>query len=500
MPKSGNKEIKEYRPPVVAVLGHIDHGKSTLIDYIRKTNIAEKEAGGITQHVSAYEISHPTKEGERHITFLDTPGHEAFGCVRSRSANVADIAALIVSAEDGVKPQTVEVLKQIKECALPFLVVITKIDKPSANILRTKQSLAENEIYVEGFGGSTPVIELSGKTGEGVKEFLDMIDLMAQIDEKIADRTVLGSGVIIESRRDHKTGISAIGIIKNGTVKKGLTAACAGAIAPMRFLLDAEGNTVEKLSFSSPVQIVGWNNMPLIGSEFRTFANKKEALAFANQTEDKSTQNNNRVMAEGVDVLPLIIKADRAGSLEVVTAELQKISRERITPKITLSSVGNINENDIKSALATDGAVVVGFNTKTDREASLLAERSGINILNFNVIYELTDKVKELLSEREPKIEVEEDASSSKILKLFGQNKGKQVMGGRVLSGTLKIDSQIKIMRREMEIGRGKIKELQQSKVATNSVDEGNEFGAMIESKIEVAPGDTLKSFTLVTK
>src|SRR3990167_8597096 len=218
--------MKEARPPVVAILGHIDHGKSTLLDYIRKTNTTSTEVGGITQHASAYEITHTTKDGRSgQITFLDTPGHEAFSSIRTRCANVADIAALVVSAEDGVKPQTLEVLKQIKECSLPYLVVITKIDKPSADILRTKQNLAENEIYVEGYGGNTPVVELSSKTGEGVDEFLEMIGLISELEEKMADRDALGSGVIIESRRDAKRGTVAVGIIKNGTLRPGLFAA-----------------------------------------------------------------------------------------------------------------------------------------------------------------------------------------------------------------------------------------------------------------------------------
>src|SRR3990167_6009971 len=226
MAKSEQKAEKDIRPPVVAILGHIDHGKSTLIDYIKKTNVTGTEAGGITQHINTYEVVHTSKDGrEKHITFLDTPGHEAFSNIRIHCANVADIAALIVSAEDGVKPQTLEVLKQIKECHLPYLVVITKIDKPSADILRTKQNLAENEIYVEGYGGSAPVVALSAKTGEGVDEFLEMIGLISELEEKMADRDALGSGVIIESRRDAKRGIVAVGIIKDGTLRPGLFAA-----------------------------------------------------------------------------------------------------------------------------------------------------------------------------------------------------------------------------------------------------------------------------------
>ena len=510
MAKSEQKAEKDIRPPVVAILGHIDHGKSTLIDYIRKTNVTGAEAGGITQHINTYEIVHTSKDGrEKHITFLDTPGHEAFSNIRIHCANVADIAALIVSAEDGVKPQTLEVLKQIKECHLPYLVVITKIDKPSADILRTKQNLAENEIYVEGYGGSTPVVALSAKTGEGVDEFLEMIGLISELEEKMADRDALGSGVIIESRRDAKRGIVAVGIIKDGTLRPGLFAAAKagqaathGTIAPIRFLLDAEGKLVDELSFSSPVQIVGWDKMPTIGEEFKTFLKKDEALAFAAPTSGKADipiqiQSD---IKKNFSFLPMVLKADTAGSLDAVTGELKKLSRERIAPQVILSGIGGINENDVKSAIAATGAIIIGFNTKVEPRVILLAERSGITILVFNVIYELTDKIKELLSEREPRMEIETIIGISKVLKLFGITKGRQIIGGRVLSGQIKRGSIVKIIRRETELGVGKVKELQQSKIATDSVNEGVEFGVMIESKIEVAPGDILDAVILVTK
>ncbi|MEX2013846.1 MAG: translation initiation factor IF-2 [Parcubacteria group bacterium] len=492
----------DTRPPVVAILGHIDHGKSTLLDYIRKTAVTASEAGGITQHASAYEITHTAKDGRSvRITFLDTPGHEAFASIRTRCADVADMAALVVSAEDGVKPQTLEVLKHIKECALPYVVVITKIDKPSADVLRTKQNLAENEIYVEGYGGNTPVVELSSKTGQGVDEFLEMIGLMAEMERKYADRDSLGSGIIIETRRDAKRGVTAVGIIKDGTVRQGVFAASSGAIAPVRFLLDAEGKMVEELSFSSPVQIVGWDNMPGVGQEFKTFLKKDEALSFATSGKDKVRDKEPQtVESEDRHILPLVIKADTAGSLEAITGECKKLSRERIVPKIILSTVGNINENDVKSALSAAGAVILGFNTKVDAQAAHLAERSGVPILTFSIIYELTDKVKELLSEKEPRVEVEEVVGASKVLKLFGISKGKQVIGGRVLSGLIKRGAQVKIVRREAELGKGTVKELQQSKIATDSAGEGTEFGAMIESKIEIAPGDVLNAVVLVTK
>lgn len=502
MANLNEKEEKNIRPPVVAVLGHIDHGKSTLIDYIRKTNVTGTEAGGITQHISAYEITHTTKDGrDKQITFLDTPGHEAFSSIRTRGSDVADIAVLVVSAEDGVKPQTLEIIKYLKTSSVPLLVVISKIDKPSADVLRTKQDLAENEVFVEGYGGNTPVVEVSSKTGKGVDEFLDMICLIADLENFTADKEALGSGVIIETHCDSKRGITAIGIIKDGTVNCGLFASSIGTIAPIRFILDAEGKIVDELSFSSPIQITGWTETPKIGREFKTFLKKNEALNFANEQENEKPEDkvkNNP--GEGVRTLPIVLKADASGSLEAIIEELKKISRERIIIKVILSGIGKITENDVKATLSATEAIILGFNTKVDSQAAALAERLNINILNFNIIYELTDKIKELLAEREPKIEVEEIASTAKILKTFGITKGKQVLGGRVLSGVLKNGAVIKIIRRDSELGKGKIKELQQSKVEASLINEGEEFGAMIESKIEIVPGDILNTIVLVTK
>ncbi|MEX0919211.1 MAG: translation initiation factor IF-2 [Parcubacteria group bacterium] len=492
----------EIRPPVVGVFGHIDHGKSTLIDYIRKTNTTDREAGGITQHVSAYEIVHNMKDGRNiPLTFIDTPGHEAFSGIRTRGASIADIAVLVVSAEDGVKPQTLEVMKYIKASNLPFLVAITKIDKPSANVAQTKQSLAENGVYVEGYGGDTSVVEVSAISGEGVDDFLDMIVLMSEIDSKSGDRDTLGEGIIVEGRLDPKRGITGVGIIKNGTVRSGLFAGTSGAVTPIRFLLDASGNQVEELSFSSPIQIVGWDNMPKVGEVFKTFLKKDEALAYRDSQKIETVEKK-VVAEENTDIitLPLIIKADAVGSLEALTQEISKTDRERIKSKVILSGVGSVNENDVKTALSTSGATIISFNTKIDSSASALAERSGISVISGNIIYEITDKIKEILLEREPKIEVEEVSGSAKILKIFSSSKGKQVLGGKVLTGILENNAMIKITRREVEIGYGRIKEMQSAKIKVNSVLEGNEFGALIESKVEISGGDVIEAFKKVTK
>ncbi len=496
-------EGKELRPPIVALMGHIDHGKSTLLDYIRKTKITEGEAGGITQHVNAYEVMH----NQSKITFIDTPGHEAFTSIRSRGANIADIAILVVSAEDGVKPQTIEAYKHIKNSEVPFIVAITKIDKPSANIERAKQSLAENDVYVEGYGGSVSVVAVSSKTGEGVNELLEMIILLSEIEHFTGDRGRWGSGIILESRLDPQIGIIATGIIKDGTVRKGMTVASTGAMAPLRFIQNAEGTEQQSLSFSSPIQMAGWDNPPPVGAMFETFDDKRAAQFYSeselvkakvkclNKKSDVQTNGD-----ENISILPIIIKADVTGSLEALIYELGKLSHERIVLKVVQKGVGTISENDVKSAMTTAGTIVFSFNTKIDSQAAALAERSGIPIETFDIIYKLTERVNDLLQEREPKIEVEEITGNGKVLKIFSATKDKQVIGVRSLSGTFEVGGLLKITRRDEEIGRGKIKGLQQNKVETDKINENSEFGAMVESKTEIAPGDILEQITKVTK
>ncbi len=503
MSKSQVNQGSQKRPPVVGILGHIDHGKSSLLDYIRKSNVVAGEAGGITQHISAYEVIHKSADGkETKITFLDTPGHEAFANVRTRGANVADIAVLIVSGEDGVKPQTLEVYKYISESKLPFIVAITKMDKPTADIERTKQNLAENNIYVEGYGGDVAYVPISAKTGAGVDDLLDLIALQADLLELKGEPDTLGSGVIIESRMDPKRGITATAIIKDGTVSKGTFATSGTSITPIRFLIDTGGKQVDEQSFSSPVQIVGWDKLPTVGGEFKTFLKKEEAMSYIDEqkTIDSKQFDRTKALGEGIITLPIVLKADTAGSLEALENEIGKLSRERIVPKIILASVGAVNENDVKSAISTPGTIVLGFHTKIDSSAEALAERTGVSISMYSVIYELTDKVTALLTEKEPHIEVEEVTGSAKVLKLFSATKGKQVLGARVLTGKMTLGANLKIVRREADIGRAKLRELQQSKVSATEVLEGTEFGAMVESKLEIVPGDILEAITLVTK
>lgn len=491
------------RTPVVAIMGHIDHGKSTLLSYIRKSTEPLNEAGGITQHVSAYEVEHIAPDGKKHsITFIDTPGHEAFGGIRRRGASIADIAILVVSAEDGVKPQTLEALASIRESQTPFIVAINKIDKPGINIDKTKQNLAENEIYLEGYGGDVPAVAVSAKTGVGIPELFDMIILVSELQNLTGDMDVLATGAVIESNRDVKKGISATCIIKNGAVEKGMYIGSGTAQSPVRIMENYLGKSIDRASFSAPIKIVGWDKLPKVGDTFEIFKTQKEVRDYVEKNIEKNIENKVEVQIESVSVnnIPIIVKADTGSSLEAILSEIKKLATDRTTAKVISSGIGTISENDVRYATGKEKAVVIGFNTPIDSPAKNLAERTGVEIKLFDIIYKMTEWLSLELEKRTPRIEVEEHLGVAKVIKIFSKVKDKQILGGRVEKGSLTLGAQVKIMRRDVEICTGKIRELQQQKVKTSEVKEGTDFGALIEAKIEIAPGDYINNFIMVEK
>ena len=501
MQKETLKINTESRPPIVVVMGHVDHGKSTLLDYIRKTNIVEGEAGGITQHISAYEVVHKDDKGlNQRITFLDTPGHEAFSKMRERGAKIADIAILVVSAEDGVKPQTIEAYKTINESSLPYIVAINKIDKPAANIEKTKTALAENEIYLEGYGGKVPFTNISAKVGTGVDELLSLILILSEVEDFTANKEESASGFVIEAHLDPKRGIEATLIIKNGTLKKGMTVVVEDSLCSTRIMENFLEKNLDEATFSSPIHLVGFNKMPQIGAEFKSFNKKADAEEYA-----KENQNTNLLKEKKVDenevnkkIIPIVLKADVAGTLEAVEKEITKIKNETAEFKIILKGAGPISESDIKG-LNTD-AIIICFNVKADKNATDLALQRGLTISNFDIIYKMTEWLQEQMETRRPRVETIETTGKLKVIKSFTRTKERQVVGGKVVEGTINLDSTVKIMRRDFEIGKGRIVNLEKNKVKTSVVEEGAECGLMIESKIEIVAGDTLESFTTVQK
>ena len=499
MAQSSSQPHIVTRPPIVVIMGHIDHGKSTLLDYIRKTNIVDKEAGGITQHLSAYVVEHKTKEGEtKKITFLDTPGHEAFQKMRLRGADVADIAILIVSAEDGVKPQTLEALKSIKAANIPYVVAINKIDKPGANIVMTQSSLIENEIYIEGMGGDIPWTGISAKTGEGVDDLLDMVLLVADLGEFTGDTSASAVGRVIEGRLDPKRGNTATIIIKNGTLKSGTFIISGRAYAPVRIMENFLGATIREATFSDPVGIVGWNEAPEAGAPFITVDTKKEAEKIITAVIEGTARVENEAQS-GLPTIAVLIKADVLGTIDAIKHEIAKLASDRITVRTIDARVGDINVNDVHTVSATENAIIVGFNVKVERAAQDLAERVGVEIDTFDIIYKLSEWLDTALKNRTPKREEERITGRIKILKHFSAQKHLQVLGGRVEEGTLSVGQKVRVMRRDLEIGKGTLKNIQQQKSDVRSVSEG-EFGMQVESKAEIAAGDHLEAFdTIIT-
>ena len=507
MEKTNEKSIT--RPPVVVIMGHIDHGKSTLLDYIRKTNIVEGELGGITQHISAYEVIHSplNSEQEKKITFIDTPGHESFSKMRERGAQIADIAVLIVYAEDGVKPQTIEAWKTITANRIPCIVAINKIDKTNANIQKTKTELAENEIYLENYGGKIPFVEISAKNGTGVDDLLSLINILAEMEDFKGDKDENASGLVIETNLDSKRGIQATLIIKNGSLRKGMTVVVEDSVCSTNIIEDFLGKIINEATFSSPIRLIGFDKIPRIGAEFKSFKTKKEVEKYIREFGSSRSDLGGSKRSDFFPpedntkkIIPIILKADIAGSIEAIEKEISKIRNENAEFKVVQKGVGPISESDIKTISGGENILVIGFNVKIDKSAVELADKRGITISFFDIIYKMTEWLEVEMEKRRPKIETIETTGSSKVLKVFSRTKERQIVGGRVLKGQMVLDKIVKIMRRDFEIGRGRIVNLEKAKMKVKEVEEGMEFGMMIESKIEISEGDMIESFNITQK
>lgn len=484
------------RPPIIAVLGHVDHGKSTLLDYIRKSNIVEGEAGGITQHVAAYEVEHSTESGDKkRITFIDTPGHAAFKSIRSRGASIADIAILVVSAEDGVKAQTLEALESIKASGIPMVVAINKTDRPNADVERTKTSLLENGIYLEGLGGEIPFVPVSAKTGAGIPELLDLLLLVAEIEELKGDPEKPAEGFVIEAHRDQKRGVAATLIITDGSLKSGQSILAGGGIAPVRVMEDHAGKTLKSAQFSSPVSIYGFDALPKVGAPFTTYENKK--LAEKAMAENASVTESSEATAfdEGTFVLPVVIKADVTGSLEAIVSELSSIGDEHAALHIIQSGIGAVSETDVKSAVAGSGTtpVIFAFNVGIDANAVETARQNGIQIETFNIIYKLTEHIQDLLKDRAPKRVVETLRGKARVLKIFSARKNIQTIGGTVFEGHIEKGALVHILRKDELVGSSSVDTLQASRQDVDRVEKGDDFGAQLETSIELSSGDVLE-------
>ena len=495
-----SKNVEITRPPVVVVMGHVDHGKTKLLDYIRKTSVAEKEAGGITQRIGAYAIVYKNRK----ITFLDTPGHEAFSKLRARGAKAADIAVLVIAADDGVKPQTIEAIEHIKQAKLPFVVAINKTDKPGSNPERVKKELADNDVLVESWGGKIPSVEISAKEGKNINELLDLIELLADINELKGDPDKPAEGLVIETNLDPRRGFVVSLLVLDGAMETGDYISSGTAGGKIKIMEDFMGRPLQKASFSSPVLVVGFNELPLVGENF---ASDKTPLTPALKTARKIGEFIEKSLEpeEKENVVYVIIKADTQSSAEAIKDNLEKTEfsakgesasgGKNAVIKILKAEIGNVSEGDFKTALVSN-ATIIAFGVKVDPVID--AQKENIILISGNIIYEVLDKVKKVVETKgRPKTEREEIGQLN-VLAVFRQEKNRQIIGGKVISGEMLKGARFEISRNDTIVGQGRTTGLQSDKKAAGKVETGREAGLEVDiGEPKIAVGDTLLLFRI---
>ncbi len=486
------------RPPIVTILGHVDHGKTTLLDTIRKANVAAGEAGGITQKISAYQV----KKRGKLITFIDTPGHEAFSGMRERGVSIADIAILVVAADDGVRPQTKEVISYLLEKKIPTIVAINKVDKPEANVQRVKQELAEQNILVEEWGGTVLCNEVSAKQNIGIDKLLESILLLDEVEEFKADAKRDGFAIILESHLDPQKGPVATGVVKTGTLKVGQDVIAGKNFGRLRRIEDFNGKNLEHAGPSTPVVLYGFDAAPQVNSVVQVVSGKslarlrsQEALLKEGEGKGVKSLNDNA----DIKKFPVVLKADVQGSLEAIEQILATIQSDEIALQEISSGVGAITESDVKMA-ATSGAKIFGFNADPTSVAARLAETMKVEIETFNIIYKLVERVKEKMSDLLPPEVIRTDSGRLSVLAIFKTGKKDMIVGGRVSEGKMLRGSQLEVKRGDEIIGLGKMQNLQRNKENADEVGQGNECGVVFEGPVKIQVGDTLICFKEETK
>jgi len=493
------------RPPVVTVMGHVDHGKTSLLDYIRRTKVAAGEAGGITQHIGAYHVT----TGRGTITFLDTPGHEAFTSMRARGAKVTDLVILVVAADDGVMPQTIEAIAHAKAASVPVVVALNKIDKPEANPDRVKQELVTQGVVPEEYGGESPFVPVSAKTGKGIDELLEQVLLQAEVLELKAPADALAKGAVIEARLDKGRGPVATVLVQSGTLKRGDVLLAGAVFGRVRAMLDESGQPVAQAGPSIPVEIQGLSDVPNAGDEMMALGDERKAreialfrqgkfrdVKLAKKQAAKLENVFEQMKEDEIKVLALVIKADVQGSQEALAQALPRLSTGEVKVNIVHAGVGAITESDVNLALASK-AVIIGFNTRADATARKLAETSGIDIRYYNIIYEAVDEVKAALSGMLAPERKESTLGLVEVRQVFRISKVGTVAGCYVTEGLVRRNAKVRVLRDNVVIHDGELESLKRFKDDVREVKAGFECGLSLRSYNDVNVGDQLEVYEI---
>jgi len=495
-------ENLQSRPPIVTILGHVDHGKTTLLDTIRKTSIADKESGGITQHISAYQAK---RKGQL-ITFVDTPGHEAFSAMRERGVSIADVAVLVVAADDSVRPQTKEVIQYLLAKKIPTVIAINKIDKPDANIQKVKQELGDHGVLVEEWGGQTLCCEVSAKNNIGIDDLLENILLVAEVEDFKSDFKRSALGVVLESHLDPQKGPVATILIKTGTLKEGQDITAGSCHGRVRRIEDFSGKKLLEAGPSTPISLIGLNTTPNTNDILQVVSGKSTARAEALRAENSGPISNKpgelnvqkiykNIADEKIKKLNIILKSDVQGSLEAIQQILSEIESDEVAVNYIGFGVGNTTESDVRMAQSSE-AVIFGFNIETTPVAKRMSETNNVEIKNYKIIYELVTDIKNRLIEMLPPTIERTDFGKMKVLALFKNGKKDMIVGGKVVSGKISKNCLIEVIREDEIIGKGKLTNLQQNKVDVDEVTKNNECGITFDGETKIKEDDTLVCYT----
>ena len=493
--------VPETRAPVVTVMGHVDHGKTSLLDYIRRAKVAAGEAGGITQHIGAYHVETP----KGMITFLDTPGHEAFTAMRARGAKATDIVILVVAADDGVMPQTKEAIAHAKAASVPIVVAINKIDKPEANAERVTQELVAEQVIPEAYGGESQFVPVSARTGQGIDALLESILLQAEVLELTAVKSAPAKGLVIESRLDKGKGPVATLLIQSGTLKRGDMVLAGSVYGKVRAMLDESGKSINEAGPSIPVEVQGLSDVPRAGEEVMVIADERRAREIAMFRQGKfrdvklAKQSAAKLESmfentEGVKTLPLIIKADVQGSQEAIVQSMQKLSTAEVKVQIVHAAVGGISDSDVNLAIASK-AVIIGFNTRADAGSRKLAENNGVEIRSYNIIYDAVDEIKAAMSGMLSPEKKEEIISTVEIRQVYKITKSGTIAGCYVLDGTVKRSASARLLRNNVVVWSGELDSLKRFKDDVREVKAGFECGISLKNHNDIEVGDQLEVF-----